>query len=56
MGIVQGEHALGRLAHGHTADDETLADIYARPGAFKRPFIAGEELEAPVFLEKPPER
>jgi succinate dehydrogenase / fumarate reductase iron-sulfur subunit len=55
MGIVQGEHALGRLAHGHTGE-ETLAEIYARPGAFTRPFIAGEELEAPVFLEKPPER
>jgi hypothetical protein len=56
MGIVQGEHALGRLAHGHTAEDETLAEIYERPGAYPRPFIAGEELEAPVFLEKPPER
>jgi hypothetical protein len=55
MGIVQGEHALGRLAHGHTGE-ETLAEIYSRPGAFTRPFIAGEELEAPVFLEKPPER
>jgi succinate dehydrogenase / fumarate reductase, iron-sulfur subunit len=56
MGIVQGERALGRLAHGHTAEDETLAEIYDRPGAYPRPFIAGEELEAPVFLEKPPER
>jgi hypothetical protein len=55
MGIVQGERALGRLEHGH-AGEETLAEIYERPGAYPRPFIAGEELEAPVFLEKPPER
>jgi heterodisulfide reductase subunit C len=56
MGIVQGEHALSRLAHGHTAEGETLAEIYERPGAYPRPFITGEELEAPVYLEKPPER
>jgi succinate dehydrogenase / fumarate reductase iron-sulfur subunit len=37
-GIVQGERALGRLEHGH-AGDENLEDIYARPGAFPRPFV-----------------
>ena len=40
-GIVQGEHALGKLAHGHDSD-ESLDEIYARPGAFPRPYIAGE--------------
>jgi succinate dehydrogenase / fumarate reductase iron-sulfur subunit len=41
-GIVQGEHALARLAHGHSGE-ESLEDIYARPGAFHRPYIEGEE-------------
>ncbi|HZT91419.1 MAG TPA: succinate dehydrogenase/fumarate reductase iron-sulfur subunit [Gaiellaceae bacterium] len=44
-GHVQGERALARLAHGHSGDgDETLEQIYSRPGAFHRPFIAGEEI------------
>ena len=42
-GIVQGEHALGMLAHGHGVGAETLEEIYDRPGAFHRPYIAGEE-------------
>jgi succinate dehydrogenase iron-sulfur subunit len=42
-GIVQGEHALARLAHGHSGD-ETLEEIYARPAAFHRPYVAGEEI------------
>jgi succinate dehydrogenase / fumarate reductase, iron-sulfur subunit len=42
-GIVQGERALARLAHGHSGD-ETLEEIYARPGAFHRPYIGGEEV------------
>jgi len=42
-GIVQGEHALAKLVHGQGAD-EPLEEIYSRPGAFARPFIA-EELE-----------
>ena len=37
-GIVQGEHALARLAHGHSGD-ETLEEIYERPGAFTRPYL-----------------
>jgi succinate dehydrogenase / fumarate reductase iron-sulfur subunit len=37
-GIVQGEHALGRLAHGHSGE-ETLEEIYARPSAFHRPYL-----------------
>jgi hypothetical protein len=41
-GIVQGERALGRLAHGHQGG-ETLEEIYARPDAFHRPYLAGEE-------------
>jgi succinate dehydrogenase / fumarate reductase iron-sulfur subunit len=44
-GIVQGERALAKLAHGHTGE-ETLDEIYARPGAFHRPYIAGEEIPA----------
>src|SRR5262249_53994752 len=40
-GIVQGESALARLAHGHSGE-ETLEEIYARPGAFHKPFIADE--------------
>jgi succinate dehydrogenase / fumarate reductase iron-sulfur subunit len=42
-GIVQGEHALGRLAHGHGIGSESLEEIYDRPGAFTRPFIPEEE-------------
>ena len=38
-GIVQGEKALGRLAHGHGVGSESLEEIYARDGAFLRPFI-----------------
>ena len=41
-GIVQGERALARLAHGHTGE-ESLEQIYDRPGAFHRPFIAEEQ-------------
>src|SRR5262249_58491463 len=41
MGIVQGERALARLAHGHTGE-ETVEEIYERPGAFLRPYIADE--------------
>jgi succinate dehydrogenase / fumarate reductase iron-sulfur subunit len=41
-GIVQGERALARLAHGHSGA-ETLEEIYERPGAFHRPYVAGEE-------------
>jgi succinate dehydrogenase / fumarate reductase iron-sulfur subunit len=43
-GIVQGERALGKLAHGHGAD-ETLEQIYERPGAFPRPYVLGEDGE-----------
>ena len=42
-GIVQGEHALGRLAHAHGVGSETLEQIYDRPGAFHRPYIKDEE-------------
>jgi len=45
-GIVQGEKALSRLAHGHGVGEETLEEIYERPGAFHRPYIAGEEESA----------
>jgi hypothetical protein len=45
MGIVQGEHALARLAHGH-GGEESLEDIYARPGAFKQPYLPDEEKSA----------
>ncbi|HEX5450710.1 MAG TPA: succinate dehydrogenase/fumarate reductase iron-sulfur subunit [Gaiellaceae bacterium] len=38
-GIVQGEHALGRLAHARGVGSETLEEIYSRPGAFARPFV-----------------
>jgi succinate dehydrogenase / fumarate reductase iron-sulfur subunit len=41
QGIVQGEHALARLAHGHTGE-ETLDQIYERPGAFARPYLPAE--------------
>ena len=42
-GIVQGEKALGRLAHGHGVGTETLEEIYDRPGAFKRPYLPEDE-------------
>jgi succinate dehydrogenase / fumarate reductase iron-sulfur subunit len=42
-GIVQGEKALGRLAHGHGVGSETLEEIYDRPGAFKRPYLPEDE-------------
>src|SRR5437763_1531964 len=41
LGHVQGERALARLAHGHSGD-ETLDEIYARQGAFTRPYLPGE--------------
>jgi succinate dehydrogenase / fumarate reductase iron-sulfur subunit len=44
-GIVQGERALARLAHGHVGE-ESLEEVYDRPGAFHRPYIAGEEIPA----------
>jgi succinate dehydrogenase / fumarate reductase iron-sulfur subunit len=40
-GIVQGERALARLAHG----DGDQSDPYDRPDAFVRPFLPGEEPE-----------
>jgi len=42
-GIVQGEKALGRLAHGHGVGKETLEEIYDRPGAYKRPYLPEDE-------------
>jgi succinate dehydrogenase / fumarate reductase iron-sulfur subunit len=41
-GIVQGERALAKLAHGHVGE-ESLEEIYDRPGAFHRPYIAEEQ-------------
>ena len=41
LGHVQGERALARLAHGHTGE-ETLEEIYDRPGAFHRPYLPDE--------------
>jgi succinate dehydrogenase / fumarate reductase iron-sulfur subunit len=41
VGIVQGERALARLAHGHSGGEE-LEEIYARPGAFARPWLPDE--------------
>jgi succinate dehydrogenase / fumarate reductase iron-sulfur subunit len=40
VGIVQGERALAHLAHGSVGGE--LEEIYARPGAFVRPFLPGE--------------
>jgi hypothetical protein len=37
-GIVQNEHALALLAHGHSGE-ESLEEIYERPGAFHRPYL-----------------
>jgi len=45
MGIVQGERSLAKLAHGHSGE-ETLEEIYARPGAFHQPYIADEQIPA----------
>jgi ferredoxin len=42
-GIVQGERALSRLAHGHPGDEE-LEQIYERPGSFLRPYLADDEI------------
>ena len=42
-GIVQGEKALGRLAHGHGVGTETLEEIYEREGAAPRPWLPEEE-------------
>jgi succinate dehydrogenase / fumarate reductase, iron-sulfur subunit len=44
LGHVQGEPALERLAHGHV--NESLEEIYARPGAAPRPWLPEVE-EAP---------
>lgn len=44
-GHVQGEHALERLAHGHTGGEEELEAIYARPGAAPRPYLPEDETE-----------
>jgi succinate dehydrogenase / fumarate reductase iron-sulfur subunit len=41
-GIVQGERALARLTHGHGGGEESLEQIYDRPGAFNRPYLPGE--------------
>ena len=41
QGIVQGERALARLAHGHSGE-ETLEEIYERPGAYARPYLPDE--------------
>jgi succinate dehydrogenase / fumarate reductase iron-sulfur subunit len=41
-GIVQGEHALAKLSHGNVS--ATLEDIYDRPGAFARPYLADDEI------------
>jgi succinate dehydrogenase / fumarate reductase iron-sulfur subunit len=41
VGIVQGERALARLAHGHAGED--LEEIYARPNAQPRPYMPGED-------------
>ena len=40
-GIVQGEEALAKLSHGGVGN-ETLEEIYDRPGAFARPYLEGE--------------
>jgi hypothetical protein len=46
-GIVQGERALGRLAHGHPGDED-LEMIYERPGAFLRPYLPEDDAALPV--------
>jgi succinate dehydrogenase / fumarate reductase, iron-sulfur subunit len=42
LGIVQGERALAKLAHG-SHEDTDLEEIYARPGAAPRPYLPDEE-------------
>ena len=42
-GIVQGEHALAKLEHGHAG--ESLEEIYAREGAAPRPWLPEVEEE-----------
>jgi succinate dehydrogenase / fumarate reductase, iron-sulfur subunit len=47
LGIVQGERALAKLAHGH--DGAELEEIYAREGAQPRPYLPGEDKgQAPI--------
>jgi succinate dehydrogenase / fumarate reductase, iron-sulfur subunit len=47
LGIVQGERALSRLAHGHGSEE--LEEIYARPDAQPRPYLPNEDKgQAPV--------
>jgi hypothetical protein len=41
-GIVQGEHALAKLSHGNVGQ-ETLEEIYDRPGSFNRPYLEGDD-------------
>jgi heterodisulfide reductase subunit C len=43
-GIVQGERALSRLAHGHGVGAESLDEIYAREGAFHQPYLPEEAI------------
>jgi succinate dehydrogenase / fumarate reductase iron-sulfur subunit len=43
-GIVQTERALSRLAHGHGVGAESLDEIYAREGAFHKPFLPEEAI------------
>jgi succinate dehydrogenase / fumarate reductase iron-sulfur subunit len=40
LGHVQGERALARLVHGHPSGDHE--QIYTRPGAAPRPYLAGQ--------------
>jgi succinate dehydrogenase iron-sulfur subunit len=47
LGIVQGERALARLAHG-AHEDEDLEQIYERPNAAPRPYLPEEKGEAPA--------
>jgi succinate dehydrogenase / fumarate reductase, iron-sulfur subunit len=41
LGHVQGEHALAKLTHGHVAG--TLEEIYAKPGAFPKPYLPEDQ-------------
>ena len=43
-GIVQTERALSRLAHGHGVGAESLDEIYAREGAFHKPYLPEEAI------------
>jgi heterodisulfide reductase subunit C len=45
IGIVQGERALAKLAHGHHGDGER--DPYG-PGSFARPYLPGENEQLPA--------